>query len=234
MRKLIVLMLLLLASTVWAGDFEDAIAAHERGDYATALKTWRSLAAQGNAPAQHNLGVMYDKGQGIQQDYAAAVRGYRMAATQGNPSAQYNLGLMHYKGRGVPQNYSEAAKWFKLSEAQGYELAHYNLCLMYDEGHGVIQNFAEAVKRYKIAAAQGIEQAQSNLGVKYYYGEGVAKDNVRAYMWLTLAILATDEDINNIAAKGRDIVAKRMTPQQIAEAQKMARECQARKFKGCD
>ena len=39
---------------------------------------------------------------------------------------------------------------------------------------------------------------------------------------------------SNIAAsKNRDIVAKRMTPNQIAESQKLAPECVRKKFKGC-
>ena len=57
--------LLLTAGTVWAGPLEDAATAYGRGDYAAALKTFQSLAAQGNAKAQNNLGVMYDNGQGV-------------------------------------------------------------------------------------------------------------------------------------------------------------------------
>ncbi len=52
------------------------------------------LAAQGDAHAQFNLGVMYDKGRGVSQDYAEAVKWYRKAAEQGHASAQHNLGVM--------------------------------------------------------------------------------------------------------------------------------------------
>ena len=45
-----------------AAQMDDAIAAHGRGDNAQALKIFRSLASQGNAPAQHNLGYMYYNG----------------------------------------------------------------------------------------------------------------------------------------------------------------------------
>ncbi len=55
----------------WAG-FDEGVAAYNRGDYATALREWRPLAKQGNAKAQHNLGVIYDKGRGITQDDAEA------------------------------------------------------------------------------------------------------------------------------------------------------------------
>jgi hypothetical protein len=49
-------------------------------------------------------------------------------------------------------------------------------------------------------------------------------------MWYNLAAVSGDSD----AVKNRDIVAAKMTPQQVAEAQKLARECQARKFTKCD
>ncbi len=49
-----------------------ALAAYQRGDYATALREWRPLAEQGNAKAQYNLGFMYRYGLGVPQDDAAA------------------------------------------------------------------------------------------------------------------------------------------------------------------
>ena len=59
--------------------------------------------------------------------------------------------------------------------------------------------------------------------------EGVLKDNVRAYIWWNIAASSGDE----MAVKNRSIVAKQMTPAQIAEAQKLARECVRKKYKGC-
>ena len=96
-------------------------------------------------------------------------------------------------------------------------------------GQGVPKNDAEAVKWFRLAAAQGNAPAQSNLGLMYGKGQGVPMDDVRAHMWFNLAAVKGDAD----AVKNRDIIAKRLTPQQMAEAQKLARECQARNFKGC-
>jgi TPR repeat protein len=39
-------------------------------DYAEAVKWYRKAADQGNAVAQYDLGVMYDKGQGVPQNFA--------------------------------------------------------------------------------------------------------------------------------------------------------------------
>ena len=75
------------------GPFEDGMSAQERGDYVSAEKSWRKAAEQGDAAAQHNLGVMYDSGQGVTQDYAEALKWYRKAADQGDADAQQNLGL---------------------------------------------------------------------------------------------------------------------------------------------
>jgi len=59
-----------LARSVAAGPLEDALDAAEHHDYATAIGRWRPLADQGEVDAQYNLGVMYDKGQGVTRDYA--------------------------------------------------------------------------------------------------------------------------------------------------------------------
>ena len=71
------LVLVAIAEAAVAVPFEDYIAVYNRGDYAIALRLIRPLADQGNADAQYNLGVLYEKGQGVPQDYAEAVKWYR-------------------------------------------------------------------------------------------------------------------------------------------------------------
>ena len=130
----------------------------------------------------------------------------------------------------VAQDYAEAVKWWKLAAAQGLASAQSNLALMSVKGQGVVQDYAEAVKWYKLAAAQGDAGAQSSLGYMYGNGRGVVQDYVRAHMWWNLAAVKSNAD----AEKNRDIVAKKMNTQQIAAAQKLASECQARNYKNCD
>ena len=91
---------------------------------------------------------------------------------------------------------------------------------MYSEGQGVPQDYAAAVKWYRLAADQGDAYAQYNLGVMYANGRGVPQDYVQAHKWYNLGAVAGDKD----AIKNRDNVAGKMTPAQIAEAQKLARE----------
>ena len=65
---------------VAAQDFSKGYDAYQAGDYATALQEWTPLAADGDADAQNNLGLMYGNGQGVPQDGTEAVRWYRLAA----------------------------------------------------------------------------------------------------------------------------------------------------------
>ncbi len=92
------------------------------------------------------------------------------------------------------------------------------------------QDYAEAVKWYRKAAEQGHATAQYNLGVMYGNGRGVTQDYVHAHMWFNLAAsrYPPGEDRDQ-AVENRDIVAKRMSPAQISEAQKLAREWRPKK-----
>ena len=115
-------------------------------------------------------------------------------------------------------------EWRPLAE-RGDADAQYNLGVMYDTGQGVAQDYAEALKWYRRAAEQGHAAAQYNLGVVYGNGQGVAQDYVQAHLWFNLAAsrLPTDE-VRDKAVLNRDIAEGRMTPAQLAEAQRLARE----------
>jgi TPR repeat protein len=144
---------LVLSGAALSGPLEDASAAYEKGDFATALSLLRPMADQGNADAQTGLGWMYEDGEGVPQDYGQAIAWYRMAADQRNAEAQGNLGGIYEDGRGVPQDYVRAHMWFDL-------------------------------------AASG----------------------------------ASDASVRDHAVRDREHVAAKMTPDQIAEAQRMASE----------
>jgi TPR repeat protein len=103
---------------------------------------------------------------------------------------------------------------------QGVAEAQVFLGQMYDFGHGVPQDYAETLKWYRKAADQGDPTGQHLLGFMYKAGRGVPQDYVSAHMWWNLAAASGDQ----YAAKHRDEVAALMTPPQIAEAQKLARE----------
>jgi uncharacterized protein len=138
-----------------SSDFQDGVDAYNRKDYKEAFRLWKPLAEQGYAGARCNLGLMYDKGQGVTQDYKEAVKWYRLSAEQGYGEAQLNLGLMYQQGTGVTQDNKEAVKWYRLSAEQGDADAQLNLGLMYANGTGVLQDYALAHMWWNICGSSG-------------------------------------------------------------------------------
>ena len=136
---------------------------------------------------------------------------------------------MYEHGQGVAQDYKEAVKWYRLAGEQGYIQAQFNLGGMYVKGQGVTQDYKKAVKWWRLAAEQGYASAQFNLGGMYGEGISVVQNYVIAHMWFNIAASNGYES----AKKGIDIVESRMSSEQIAEAQKLARECIKMNYKDC-
>ena len=148
------------------------------------LQQLETLAAQGNAWAQAQLGQLYASGRrGVTQDYATAQGWYEKAAAQGNAWAQAQLGQLYADGRVVPQDYKKAREWWEQAAAHGLAQAQYNLGLLYANGRGVLQDYATARGWYEKAAAQGNAWAQAQLGQLYANGWGVPQDLMRAREW---------------------------------------------------
>ena len=149
------------------------------------VATIRRLAAQGNAEAQKNLGIMYVKGEGVAKSDAEAVKWYRLAAAQGNAQAQYNLGVVYANGDGVAENDAEAVKWFRLAAEQGYALSQSNLGVMYGSGQGVPESKVDAYFWWNLAAAQGDAQAKElkSLVERLMTREQIAEAQRRSAAW---------------------------------------------------
>ena len=153
-------------------------------------------------------------------DYATALREWQPLAEQGHAVAQYNLGLLYANGQGVTKDDAKARQWYEKSAIQGHADAQVNLGILFVYGRGVPQDYKMAVYWLRLSANQGNDLAQRKFGLMYERGDGVPQDYVQAYMWYNLGTA-------NGAKPGavlRDALAKRMTPDQIAEAQQLARE----------
>lgn len=228
-----------------AGSFDDATAAADKGDYATAMKLFRPLADRGDSGAQYAIGRMYAKGQGVPKDPAEAMKWFDKAndqskalqaynrsdfatarrifaplAEKGQALAQYILGLMYANGQGAPESYTEGLKWLQKAAEQGEAKAQFSVGVIYFKGLGMPANQAEAFKWYRRAADQGNATAQYNLGAMYAKGQTVPQDVVRAHM---LYALAANNGIK-AADEAKEKLAKSMSAEQIAEAKKMAHE----------
>lgn len=96
----------------------------EPADFKEAMKWFQLAAAQGDAPAQLNLGTMYAAGLGVSLNAKEAVRWYRLAGAQGIALAQLNLGMMYAQGYGIPINLKEGVRWYRMAAEQGNAAAH--------------------------------------------------------------------------------------------------------------
>ena len=105
-------LLIVTALPVTAGH-KEGIAAYNRGDYRTALRAFKPLAAGGYAKAQHFLGAMYAKGRGVRRNYVLAYLWWSLAAAQSNKNAATKLGLieMRMTRADVSRAQAMAAKW---------------------------------------------------------------------------------------------------------------------------
>jgi TPR repeat protein len=111
---------------------------------------------------------------------------------------------------------------------QGNAIAQGRLGSMYLTGQGVPQDYAQAISWFRKAADKGHSLAQAGLGALYARGIGVPQDYVQAHMWFNLAATARVAEVRETASKARDEVAAKMTPEQIAEAQRLARDWKPR------
>jgi hypothetical protein len=118
------------------------------------------------------------------------------------------------------QYYTAALGVIRPLAEQGDARAQSELGRRYDSGEDVPEDHVAAVKWYRKAAEQGYAEAQNNLGLAFLEGEGVPQDYIAAHMWFNLSAAQGNAD----GLIFRNHVAKRMTPSQIEEAQKLARE----------
>lgn len=132
--------------------------------------------------------------------------------------ASYQKGMKHYH----PNDAGAAVRELKPLAEQGNAEAQFNLGSLYYQGRGVPQDYAEAARWMRKAAEQGHVSSQTTLGSIYAEGVqgAIQKDYPQALMWFVFAAAQGDRE----ALQLRDAMANRMTPTQIAEAQKLARE----------
>ena len=163
------------------------------------------------------------------QDYETALKELKPLAEQGDPRSQYAIGWMYRNGEGVEQDYKTAVKWYRQAAEQGHAEAQKSLGLMYQFGEGVAPDYQSATRWYRLAAEQGNAEAQNNLGLMYLSGEGVSQSKTNAYMWL---YSAASQGVS-LAKWSQIQLEKKMTPEQLKNAQTLARKCLAKKYKDC-
>jgi len=188
------------------------------------LSELEARAKSGDAVAQYNLGIFYDNKEGKTKArikyQKQAVDWYTKAAEQGLASAQFSLGRMYVNGKGTTRNVELGISWQLKAAEQGLAGAQFAIGRRYFSGAGLAQDYQQAVDMFLRAAEQGFVNAQNQLGVMHFNGEGLPKDNVQAYKWFNIAATGDDESAKRLRSVLDDI----MDPEQIEEAQRLARE----------
>ena len=192
-------------------------------DSVKAFKWHRKAAEQGEAPAQLLLAMEYADGRGVKPDQTEAARWLRKAADQDLLEAQVEFGRFCAAGRGMDEDVIEGARWFRKAADKNMAEAQYQLGLCYFNGEGVTKDIEQAVQWTRKAANQGYGPAQHRLGVCYEKGEGAPKDYQEAYKWFNLAGAQGGDEADEIRVR-LAMVARFLTPAQILEAQRLARE----------
>jgi TPR repeat protein len=90
-------------------------------------------------------------------------------------------------------------------------------------------SYDSAFKGFFELSEKGSSISQYFLGVMYLKGTGILQDFSRAHMWLNIASSQGHKKANVYLEK----LTKEMSAEQVVEAQKLARECVARNYKGC-
>ena len=90
-------------------------------------------------------------------------------------------------------------------------------------------DYTTALYEWRPLAEQGNARAQYNQGLLYENGYGVLQDNIYAHMWGNISAFNGYKKGGNL----RERVAKKMTSAEISIAQKLASECESKKYKDC-
>lgn len=199
-------------------EFEEGVAAANKGEFEKAMALWQPLLDLDYAPALYEMGVLYEFGFGVKKDIKKAAEHYLLAAEKGDYDAQFSISLLLSDGRGIEKNLEQALYWMKRSAVQGTVRAQFNLALMYSNGLGTPQDYKEAVVWYQKAANNNYVKAQFNLALMYYEGNGVKKSQEMSYVWNYIASYSEYEP----AMKSRDFDARKMTRKEILSAQQKA------------
>ena len=169
------------------GDLELGIFQLNRGEFKAARAEFAPLVEEGYAPAQYQMGLVYQNGYGVPKDATKAFEMFSLAASQNYPDALFSLALMYTEGEGVKKDLKTA---FALTEkAANLELprAQFNLGVMYYNGEGVTRDYLKAARWYERAAEHNYALAQFNLALMYSEGKGLPQSDEKSYFWNIIA-----------------------------------------------
>ena len=166
-----------------------------------AYKLWQQ-AADRDAKAEYNLGVMFLRGFLVVQNDETAASWFSRSEANGNSQARLALALLYHLGRGVIYSETDAIKWYQEAADHGDVDAIFNLATLYYK----IGDFAKAFECFLQAATAGDAQACNIVASMYQRGQGVQYNIDRAVKWYTKAAnagnLQAQFNLGNLYRKG--------------------------------
>ncbi len=224
--------LISLVNLAHGTSLQEAKSAIEAKNYKKAYEIYQSLAQEGDAKAQYNLGLMYASGDGVKYDLAQAANWYKKSADLGYKEAQYALAVMIFNKEIETLDYTQAIKWYQAAATQGHLKSQENLGILFYRGDAIEQDINSSIYWFQLAANQNSSEAQQYLA--YIYSNGaVPEDLVKAGMWMTLSAENPDTRHLNKRKNLLKFLTSKMSAAQITQAQELAKKCVAQEYKDC-
>jgi hypothetical protein len=193
MIRILLALLLLLASPAKADERADALAAYKAKDLSTAYRLFGRLAEKGDAEAVFYLGAIAHR-DGMAVD---AARWFCRAAEAGHLGAQHNCAVLTYRGLGTPPHKDDARRWFIAAAERGHLGSAASLGSMLLDGEGGPQDAASGLAWLRWAAAANQPQALFALANAYELGRGVPRDPKSALDLFRQAAIAGHAEAEN-------------------------------------
>jgi len=142
-------------------DLLQASKLHRAGATAESVAIWKKLAAEGQADAQYNLGVIYQHADGVEQDFGAALQWYALAAEQGDIAAQQAIGSMYMRGQGVKRDERAGIRWIMMQKV----VAHHEHMNVAEKWKGQIERaiLQDERKRLEMLYVQSQEDGEATV-----------------------------------------------------------------------
>jgi TPR repeat protein len=130
---------------------------------ALAARLFKRACDQGHAPACNNLGLAYQRAEGVPQDYGRAMTSFERACSGGFAEGCSNQGALYEHGLGVAVNVGDAQRLYSQACRRGSALGCSNLGVLFKEGRGMTPDSEAAARLFAEACRAGSPVGCSNL-----------------------------------------------------------------------
>jgi len=173
------------------------------------ITTLWQKAEQGDAEAQYQLGMRYERDDGVDQNRTQAFVWFRKAELQKHKDA--TASAENYRRRDLTDYYKKKLEESRQKAEQGDIDEQYALGLSLSNGTGLPRNTEEGLKWLRKAAEQGHAEAQYHIGLSYRLGEGVAQSDAEAIKWIRKAAEQGHKDAIEAVQKYNTFVEQKNT-----------------------